>query len=448
MGMGTAHAQMNPLNAQREFAHTTNILDHEALRVNPANIYFSPIKGKQFNISFLQADAMIFSRPLKRSLFHSKMGYLNPEGQVIYPKDTKLDLQYILSEELSINAEVGLVGMAYHDEKLGSFAFQVNNRVFIETRLNDFANDVLFQGRGFDNYIDTIVQIILANIENGKVNEKKVFELLDDSYIKVNMVQEYTFGYSRQLVKDRKGWSVYGGASLSYLLGYADMALRFNSGDIRGYVSRMPFIEGDLGAVNMPNDVDSRKRNGHGMKTGLGFTAINKKWNVGLSVVDVGFIKWPVNPVVIKENLGDNVELDRGLNRAFNQLIEDGIFYYQGQRNNIELMPAKVVAGVSYKVNKHVDVYGDLIVPLVNTPKNLVGPLVGAGAEFYAFDHVAFKTGYTYNNRRLTMPTYLSIYAGKKAVYEFTLGTADLLSYFMYKRDNFQVTSTAFRFHF
>lgn len=448
MGMSVVSAQINALNAHRELSHTTNILDHEAIRVNPANIAFSPIKGKRFNLSFMQVDAMVYSKPLKRDLFHKNMGYLNPEGQIIYPKDNQLNLQQILSEELSVNAEIGILGMAYHHEKYGNFAFQINNRVFIETRLNDFANDVLFQGQGFDNYIDTIVQIILSNIENGKVNEKKVFELLDDSYIKVNMVQEYTLGYSRQLVKDKKGWSVYGGASLSYLLGYADIALRFNSGDIRGYVARMPLIEGDLGAVNMPANVNSRKRNGHGMKTGLGVTAINKKWTLGFSVVDVGFIKWPVNPVVIKQNLGNDIDLDRGLSNAFNDLVKDGIFYYQGQQNNIEVMPAKIVAGVSYKVNKHIDLYGDLIVPLVNSPKNLVGPLVSVGAEFYAFDHVAFKTGYTYNNKQVTMPTYLSLYAGKKVVYEFSLGTADLLSYFMLKRDNFQVTTTAFRFHF
>ncbi len=446
---GQLTAQINPLNAHREFANSTSITDYKAMRVNPANIALSPTDQHRFSFGLLDMDGIVFSEALKRSLFHRNRGYLTPEGQVIIPGNSGVSLENILRDQLSVSTEVGLVGFAMHTPRAGSFSAQVSSRIFVETYFNDFAHDVLFGGAGFNNYLDTIVKIIVANIANdGRVNEKRVLALLEDSYLKINVVHDFSLGYSRQLINQDK-WKLYSGLTVGYLHGMADMAIRFNEGDIRGYVSRIPFVEEDLGSINLPENVNTQDRSGHGFKTGFGLTAINQnKLRLGFSVVDVGFIKWPVNPIIAKSNLGDDVDLSKGVEGALNQLVDDGIFYFLGKEKNIEVLPAKLIAGATYTPHNYVDVYTDLVLPLNRTPKNLTSPVGGAGVQLSLLNYVYLKTGMAYAEKRLSMPTYLRLFAGKNKTYEFGIGTADLLSYFMVDRDYFQVTTSTFRFHF
>lgn len=450
IGMGVQlSAQINPLNAQREFSNSTYIADYKAMRINPANIALSNVPGKRLSIGLMDADGIVFSEALKRSLFHQNKGYVTPEGTLIMPRDNGFSLENILRDQLSVSTDVGLFGMALHTQKHGSFSAQISSRIFIETQFNGFAHDVLFGGSGFDNYIDTIVQIIVANIaKDGRVNEKRVLALLEDSYLKINVVHDFSIGYSRQWFNQGK-WKLYSGMTVGYLHGMADMAIQFNEGNIAGYVSRIPFVEADLGSVNLPENVNTQDRSGHGFKTGFGFTAVNDdNLRIGFSIVDLGFIKWPVNPVITKNNLGDDVDLSQGADAALNQLVDDGIFYFLGKEKNIEVLPAKMITGATYTIHEYVDVYADLILPLNRTPKNLTSPSGGAGVQLSLLDYAFLKTGWAYSEKRLNMPTYLCVYAGKQKTYEFGVGTADLLSYFIMERDYFQVTTGMFRFHF
>lgn len=448
-GAVQAFAQINPLNAQREFSGSTFITDYKAMRVNPANIGLRNPSNQQWSVGMLDVDGIIYSESLKRSVFHKNTGYKTPEGNIIIPKDQGFSLQNILRDQLSVNTEVGVFSAAYHHKKYGSFSFQASTRINVETYFNGFAHDVLFGGSGFDNYIDTIVKIIVANIEaDGRVNEKRVLALLEDSYLKMSVVQDYSIGYSRKLVQEGK-WQLYGGATLGYLHGTADMAIRFNQGDISGYVARIPFVEEDLGSVNLPSNVNTRNRSGHGMKTGFGFTALHgDKLRFGFSMVDLGFIKWPVNPIITKQNLDDQVDLSEGVDAALDGLIDDGIFYYLGNQNNIEVLPTKLITGASYRVHEYIDVYADFMLPLNNSPKNLTTPAGGAGAQFSVLNYAFLKTGVSYSDKRLNMPTYISVFAGRNKNYELGIGTADLLSYFLVDRDYFQFTTSTFRFHF
>lgn len=444
-----AQGQINPLNAHREYAHSIGKWGYQTLTLHPANLALpSPHPNKKFNLGLFQTETMIYSRDIKRHLFHKRTNYVMPTGEVDRPKDSPLTMRNIFAEQLSVNTEITHLGFSFHTKKAGSFGINVRSNIYFETDLNDFANEVLFQGDGFANYIDTVLSIILSNVENGKVNEKKVFELLDDSYLKINITHEVNLGYARQLYHNRTH-TLLGGVRLGYVLGHADMALRFNEGDIRGYVSRIPYLRQDLGAINLPEDISSRTRNGHGFNMALGGTWLYKdKVRVGLSLTDFGLIKWPVNPVMIKENLSDNIDLENGLESAFNDLISDGIFYYRGREKNIEWLPAKLILGASYKAHARVTPYFDLIVPLNQSPKNLMGPVVGIGAEINGWDRLYLRTGLSFSEVRVVMPTYLNVFVGKKRTYEVGVGTADMLSYFVARRDYFQFATGLLRFHF
>ncbi|CAN5371379.1 hypothetical protein BH09BAC1_BH09BAC1_05550 [soil metagenome] len=443
-----AQGQINPLNAHREYAHSVGKWGYQTLTLHPANLALKSPQKHQFSLAFFQTESMIYSREIKRNLFHRRMNYLSPSGEIDYPKNQPLTLQHILGQQFSLNTEITHLGFSFHTKKAGSFGVNIRSNIYFETDLNQFANDVLFQGNGFGNYIDTIVSIVLANLENGKMNEKKVFELLEDSYIKINITHEVNLGYARELFHNRNH-SLLGGVKLGYVYGQADMALRFNEGDIRGYVSRIPYLRQNLGAINLPDDISNRNRSGHGFNFGIGGTWLFKnKLRIAASLNDFGLIKWPVNPIMIRENLGDNLNLQNGFENAFTELIADGIFYYRGRENNIEWLPAKIIVGASYKVHDRITPYFDLVASLNNSPKNFTGPVIGFGAEVNGWNKVFLRTGLSFSEVRVVMPTYLNVFVGKKNGYEIGVGTADLLSYFISKRDYFQFATGVFRFHF
>ncbi len=440
--------QINPLNAHREYAHSIGKYGYQTLTLHPANLALKSPQNHRFSLGLYQTETMIYSREIKRHLFHQRMGYRTAEGRVGYPKNQPLTLRNIFGKQLSINTEITHLGLSFHTKRAGSFGVNIRSNIYFETDFNNFANEVLFQGDGFGNYIDTVIKIILTNIDNGKVNEKKVFELLEDSYLKINITHEINLGYARTLFKNRNH-TLLGGVRLGYVYGHADMALRFNEGDIRGYVSRIPYLRQDLGAINLPDDINSRNRTGHGFNFATGATWLYKdKARLGLSVTDFGLIRWPVNPVMIKENLGENINLENGLEAAFDELISDGIFYYRGREKNIEWLPAKLIVGASYQAHPRITPYFDLLVPLNVSPKNFVGPVMGIGAEINGWDRLFFRTGLSFSEVRVVMPTYINVFVGKKHGYEVGVGTADMLSYFISRRDYFQFATGFFRFHF
>ncbi len=443
-----AQGQINPLNAHREYAHSVGKFGYQTLTLHPSNLALKSPQGNRFSLGFFQTETMIYSEEIKRNLFHRRMGYQTNHGEINTPKDESLTIRNILGQQFSANMEVTHLGFSFHTKKAGSFGINIRSNINFETDFNDFANEVLFQGDGFANYIDTVVGIILANMDNGKVNEKKVFELLEDSYLKINITHEVNVGYAHELYKSSKH-TLLGGVKLGYVYGQADLALRFNEGDIRGYVSRIPYLRQDLGAINLPDDINSRTRSGHGFNFGFGATWLYKdKARVALSLNDFGLIKWPVNPVMIRENLSDNIDLENGLETAFNDLIADGIFYYKGSEKNIEWLPAKLILGASYKVHPRVTPYFDLIAPLNQSPKNFTGPVIGIGAEVNGWDKVFLRTGLSFSEVRVVMPTYVNVFVGKNNGYEIGVGSADLLSYFIADRDYFQFATGLFRFHF
>lgn len=436
------------MNAHREYAHSVGKWGYQTLNLHPSNLALASPQQHQYSLGIFQTESIIYNQEIKRSLFHRNHNGLSPSGETGYPKNRPLTIRNILSEQFSLSTEITHLGFSFHTQRAGSFGVNVRSNVYFETDFNDFANEVLFQGDGFANYIDTVVRIIMDNIENGKVNEKKVFELLEDSYLKINITHEVNLGYARQ-VHHKGRHTVLGGVKLGYIYGHADMALRFNEGDIRGYVSRIPYLRQDLGAINLPDDIGSRSRTGHGFNFGIGGTYLyNSKLRLGLSLMDFGMIRWPVNPVMIKENLGDNLDLQNGLENAFNDLIEDGIFYYRGRENNVEWLPAKIIMGASYKVHPRVTPYFDMIAPLNKSPKNFRGPVIGFGAEVNGWDKVFLRTGLSFSEVRVVMPTYLNVFVGKNNGYEVGIGTADMLSFFLPRRDYFQFATGLFRFHF
>ncbi len=436
------------MNAHREYANSVNKTGYQTLNLHPSNLSLKDPQGHRFSLGLFQTESIVYNQEIKRHLFHRRTNYLSANGELAYPQHQSLDMRNIMAQQLSVNAEITHLGFSFHTKKAGNFGINVKSNVYFETDFNDFANEVLFQGDGFANYIDTVVSIILANLENGKVNEKKVFELLEDSYLKINITHEVNLGYSRQLYTN-KTHTLLGGVRLGYVYGQADMAIRFNQGDIRGYVSRIPYLRQDLGAINLPNDIGNRSRSGHGFNFGIGATYLYKdKLRAALTFTDFGLIKWPVNPISIKQGLSDNIDLENGLENAFNDLIKDGIFYYRGSERNIEWLPAKFILGLSYKAHPRVTPYLDALIPLNKSPKNLIGPIIGVGAEVNAWNRLYLRTGISYSEVRITMPTYINVLMGKKRGYELGLGTADMLSYFIADRNYFQAATGLFRFWF
>ena len=76
------------------------------------------------------------------------------------------------------------------------------------------------------------------------------------------------------------------------------------------------------------------------------------------------------------------------------------------------------------------------------------GPVVGFGAEVNGWERIYLRTGLSFSEVRVVMPTYVNVFLGKNKGYEVGIGSADLLSYFLPNRDYFQFATGLLRFHF
>lgn len=442
-------AQLN-----RDYSYSIRKTDYRAFGVNPANIsLFSRSPDQGFTIGFLEYEMVMRSDALKKSLFHPKVAYMNSEGQ--YVQREKIQLRDVLSQPTQLNAETTYIGATWRTKNSGSFAASIKSKWYARTDFNDFANDVLFSGDGFDNYIDTIVQIIVSNLASeGKIDQAEVLGLLETSELRLNVTHEFNLGYSTKLWENSKT-TLYGGVAGRYILGQANMALQFNQGNIRGILTDVPFVSEDLGAINLPEKVErGDHKYGHGFGTDIGITlAFDKKVTLGISVADLGFIRWPVYPIYVKDNLVQAVELNGSNNEAFeeafDELIEDGLFTYGGKANRVEVLPAKIITSMEYQLHERVAIYADLLSPLNASPKNLDRIEVGFGTRLRIVKALAVTTGLHFRDYdKPDMPLYINLIAGKNVKYELGIGTADFISFFAPERNTIPTQMALFRFHF
>ncbi len=230
-------------------------------------------------------------------------------------------------------------------------------------------------------------------------------------------------------------------------MGFADMGLQFNGQELAGYYSLSSMLPDEWLDSNYAKHVHNDEKYGHGFGGSLGFALKwDNKLRLGLSVVDLGFIKWPANHFYLTTS---DAVLAALTERDVEGTVEKVLTDFQKKEDGMELLPAKLVFGASYEVHKYVHFYLDFITPFYQSPRGMTNPTVGVGTWLSLKDILVMKTGPVLTSDKLvTLPVYISVFGGKKRAYEMSFGTSDIISFFKSSREYMNIETVMMKYHF
>lgn len=432
--------QVNPIQVNKDYSYTTSFNDYDALSINPANIAAHKSDAKKVSFGLWHTDAILYSSVLKRDIFHNKVA--KDENRIINKmlNDGGLWIDDILVERTALNMDMTILGFNFHTKKAGSFALSAKVNVNLDAEINGVFEELDYDESGFSNYTSVIMQTIVNNL-NKTGNE--IDDPSDNSYLRLTVLNEINFGYSNLLVNKSK-LKLFGGFGVKYILGLADAGIEFDENQLKGYYAISSLIPTNLEEHNVVEETKSDQKFGNGFGSSFGVTMVMNKLRVGISFLDMGFIRWPAKTIYVTQE--DAFEIAEGkVDKEIAELVND----FQRKSEHVEMLPAKFILGTSYEAHKYVHFYLDFATPMNKSLRNLSNPTIGIGTLLSVMNYLTFKFGPTLSGKDLvTFPTYISIFAGKHKTFELSAGTADLISYFRSNRNYVQANVALMKFHF
>lgn len=423
--------QTTPPQVAKNQTFITNYWDYEALDINPANLAANRRLNKKVSLGLMSGSFLMFNPTLKRDLIHG--------GGVARLADPAHWFDDILIDRTYMGMDNTILGINFNTRKAGSFGLSVKNKVLAEVELNGAFEDLDFEGTSFSNLPEVIMSTIQENPDNLPPGETSI--------VRMNVLNEFNLGYSRGVLNSRMGKvKLYVGGGVKYVMGFADVGIEFTSHQVAGYYSLSSLVPDMFGGDSTIAQTQSAKKFSHGFGTSLGATLKMNKFRTSLSVVDIGFIKWPVKDIYFtKEDAAGEVISEEDIREAIGNTIRD----FQRDADGKERLPTKLLLGTSYDVHKYVSFYFDLIAPLNDSPRALSRPIAGVGTWLSAKDILTLKTGATFLDKKLVaIPVYLSLFGGKKKTFELSVGTSDMLAFFLANRGYMQAETALMKFHF
>lgn len=423
------YGQTTPAQVAKNQTFTTNFYDYNSMDFNPANLAANRREGKKVSFGLLQLNMLMFNRELKRDLLH--------DGSMEYLSDPGHWFDDILIERTHIAMENTWLGLNFNTKKAGSFGINLKTHIQADAELNGAFEDLDFEGSSFSNLPD----IIMNTIEESSGN----IPAGDVSTVRMNVVNEIGTAYSRQIVNTKKV-QLFGGVGVKYLMGFADVNVQFNNHQVAGYYSLSSMLPDEFAGDSTSADMQHNKKFSHGFGTSFGTQLRFQKLRAGVSVVDVGFIKWPTQDIFFtKEDVIGEVITEGEIDQAIDNVLKDSRRDADGK----ERLPVKMIIGTSYDVHKYVAFYLDVIAPLNESQRNMTRPTVGVGTWLSAMNIVTLKVGATLTDKKLvTVPMYLSLFSGKNQNFEMSFGTSDFVSFFKQNRGYMNMEAAIMKYHF
>lgn len=421
--------QTTPAQVAKNQTFTTFHFDYEAMGFNPANLSANRREGKRLSLGLMNTNFLLYNGPLKRDLLHNR-----DMSRLADPAHWFDD---ILVERTHIAMDNTILGLNFHTKRAGSFGLNIRTLVQAEVELNGAFEDLQFEGTSFSNLPEIIMTTIQENPDDLPPG--------DMSVLRMSVVNEFGAAYSRKIVATPKV-QLHGGIGVKYLMGFADVGIQFNNHQVAGIYSLSSILPDGFGEDSTSGDVQSGQKFSHGFGISGGTSLRWKKLKAGLSVTDLGFIKWPMKEMfVTKEDVVGEVLTEDEINDAISNAIND----FQRNADGKEWLPGKIIFGASYDIHKYVSFYMDFIAPLNDSPRNMTRPTIGVGTWLSLKHVLTLRTGANLIDKKIVaLPMYFSLFAGKKKTFEMSVGTSDFLAFFLEGREYMQAETAMMKFHF
>ncbi len=292
-------------------AATTFVTDYQCIGINPSNLgWKAKYEGKNVAFGLLEVGASIYSEALTKQDLRDQ--FLKTDHK--FTDAERIEAAHKVADAgLTINGDVTILGVAFGNDKLGSFGFSIHDRAQWTSTMNPLFSEILFEGYQsgyFDHLVltsgDTIANLgglqpgLLAQVAYGyATNPQSAGDLFKGTTVKFNWYREYNLSYGRKLI-DGDALKFFGGVGLKYLSGMGIIDMEANNGGISMYSAMSPYFDISYGAAEQGNPSAQAhdksfppKEVGHGFAFDLGVSAIIKDHlKFGASITNIGSINW------------------------------------------------------------------------------------------------------------------------------------------------------------
>ena len=421
-----------PVSTAKNGSLTAVAYDWEVIGVNPANLGWSV--NHQFSFTVLDAGMSAQSNGM------SFPGLLTAtESQSLVTRATSW--QQILGAPNGMNADIDINWFAVSfriPNFPGAFAANIRDRIASNAFLGSAGSQAMINSN--DGVYNDVT--IMSFLNGTQLSYEHYREINVDYGVGIYNTTDNSddvskcFSFTKRELGSGDQLKLYGGIGIKYIFGIADINGGVSNGGLNAIYeinNHYPNLPG--GFFNTP---------GHGYAFDLGLSAEYKHWKFGLSLTDIGTIKWSHGSIVTGDT---NVATIKHGSDFINELKNGTIPGSQTAPSYSISTPSKVRAGASYKVNNRVTFSSDIVYPMVKVPDGLTGPYFALGAELKATKILTLSTGFaTTQNFGWGIPIGATFNATPNI--QFYIGMTDITSYFGKQNATVSAAIWMFRYNF
>ncbi|HSZ71178.1 MAG TPA: DUF5723 family protein [Cytophagaceae bacterium] len=436
---------------------TTMLTDYQALGVNPANIAIRYSEHKNLTVGFLEASGNVFLQGVSTNDIQQYI-QSGKNSDSLNSFQRIQGAQKFSGKAFALNADVMPIGVAYVNDKIGSFAFNVKTsfRYFMDFNLNftQFAfssatatnlfpqlitgnqDTVANDPNQYQNYINNKGGIKAGYNKNGL----SLGSILNNSSYKLSWTTEYALGYGRKLIHLDEQHSLYVGAAVKYVqgLGYVDISAK--DGRISGVAAYMPNLTqlDSLLKIKSGNAASAYRPVGQGLGFDIGATLeLFHDVRVGASVVNIGSITYRDNVYDVSDSVFTTVKYNSDFLGGFDKIVK------WKKRGSITVpLATQFRFGASASLlDKRIQVGIDIVQPLNKVAGNYNTTVWAIGGDFFVTRWLRLSTGASFGGNiasvsqgystRLAIPFGIGFVLGEDGGFEFGIATRDVTTYFL-----------------
>lgn len=412
-------------NVARGGVSNTFVTDYQAIGINPANLGRSG--NARVALTIGEFGIGVGSQSLTRPQLEN---FVRRAGEDI-TRAEKMELARAFTSDNTLNLSVDAtpVALSVVLPVVGSFAFNMRQRVTGHLALNKNTAELLFLGKDAPIYPTNF----------NPATAPLISEVMDGTAVQLAAYNEYNIAYGRNILS-LPGLKLSGGVGYRYIQGLGVIDIRSENGKLEAYSALSPKFDVDYGRLITNNPSFNRQDNngkllqpvGKGNGFDLGLAAeIGKMFRAGVSVTDIGTMTWEGNLLVandqklrrLRSSGVNSYEFVTELADLFANGTDSLLQYKPAQKQSANL-PTKFRAGVGLKVGTRLELGFDVTQPMNNVAGNLPDTFYGLGIDVKPLKWIRLSTGISSGGGYGTgFPVGFAIASN---AYEFGFSTRDL----------------------
>lgn len=430
---------------------TTFVTDYHSIGINPANLGLrTKYETKHTTFGLLETNISAFAKGVTTN----QLADLILNNETLSPSNQIKAANLFASNNISINADVMLFGLAYQSDKFGGLAFSVNEVVRTNMNMSQSYTNLAFAGGLATQYFDKLKLKNNTTVTNDPYQYEAnqaigidsalstrgftLGQVFNGSNVKAHYFRTINAAYGREIFRNEI-FNVSMGVGVKYVMGYYYMNIESKNNVLSGKVADNPLFNLISETFNLPaansKDLGFISPQGNGFGFDIGATAeVYDRLKVGVSLVNVGAVKYTHNTYLVNDDTIKAIKYDKATGDAINETV----FWRETNSFTVKL-PTTLRLGASLSLlEKKLEIGADVIVPLNKEAGNINQAIYAVGGDLLLVKWLKLSSGASiggnFSNNingyatHVCIPFGATFILGENAGCEISLATRDVVS--------------------